>query len=266
MTVYAIGDVQGCYDPLMRLLDRLAFDPAGDRLWFCGDLVNRGGQSLQVLRALYPIRESVVSVLGNHDLFLLAHAAGVARGKASAELDEVVEAHDADALLGWLRSLPLVHATDEFLLVHAGLFPGWGVDQALALSAAIQQALASRHGKDLLAQLKKSAPVWQESLNGDARLRSAISYLTRIRFCDPAGQISTGDKGPPGTQADGFHPWFQVPARRAIDQTVIFGHWASLGYYRGHGVVALDTGCVWGGALTAVDLARLDRPIQVAAR
>ncbi len=267
MAHYAIGDVQGCYEPLRRLLDKLNFDPAADELWFCGDLVNRGGRSLEVLRAVHDLRRQSRVVLGNHDLHLLAYAAcGRRQRQANPEFDQILNAADGAQLIAWLQARPLlIHEPGlRVAMVHAGLLPTWDLTRARALAGELETALRGPGAGKLLRGFERATPPWDDALEGRPRLRAIAGVLTRIRFADADGRIEFSEKGPPGSQRPGLFPWFQVPGRRDPSATVVCGHWAALGYYCGDGVVALDSGCVWGGQLTAVDLARPERPIQVA--
>ncbi len=266
MAHYAIGDVQGCERPLRRLLDKLNFDPALDELWFCGDLVNRGGRSLEVLRLVYALRERSQVVLGNHDLHLLAYAHGSRRKhRDNPEFERILAAPDGPELLEWLQSCPLmVHdAAHKLLLVHAGLRPDWSLARALTLAAELEAALRGKRAAGFLKNFHRAAPRWDDRLTGRKRLRAIAAVLTRIRFCDAEGHPDYSDTGPPGSQGEGLYPWFETPGRRRLGVTVVFGHWAALGYYRADGLLALDSGCVWGGPLTAVDLEHPERPIQV---
>jgi bis(5'-nucleosyl)-tetraphosphatase (symmetrical) len=263
MAVYAIGDVQGCYHPLQRLLDRLRFDPGQDILWFAGDLVNRGPQSLPVLRLVYSLGEQAVTVLGNHDLTLLAVAEGYRHPKRSDTFQAILTAPDREVLLHWLRQRPLLHHDPVlgFTLVHAGLAPQWDLLQAQACAAELAAVLSSADYRTLLAQMFGSEPrVWCEDLQGMERLRFCVNCFTRMRYCHADGALNFSEKGAPGSQPADLWPWFRVPGRRNADLNIVFGHWASLGYYREPGIYALDSGCVWGGRLTAI---RLDAPQQV---
>lgn len=257
MSVYAIGDVQGCYEPLVRLLDRLRFDPAADTLWFAGDLVNRGPQSLAVLRLVRGLGERAVTVLGNHDLNLLALAAGVDRSRKRDTLDAVLDAPERDELLDWLRRRPLLHhdAGLGFTLVHAGLAPAWDLARASACAGELEAVLRSDAYADYLPQMYGDRPErWSDALTGVERLRCITNHFTRMRFCRADGTLDLDASGPPGSQPAGFMPWFEVPGRRNAGLDIVFGHWAALGYYRAPGVHALDSGCVWGGRLTALRL------------
>ncbi len=259
MAVYAIGDVQGCHPELQRLLDKLRFDPAADKLWFCGDLVNRGGQSLEVLRLVHQLRDACVVVLGNHDLSLLAIAEREPpeRLRTNADLRRVLEADDAPELLEWLRHRPLLHHDQAlgFTLVHAGLAPSWTLKRALHIAREVERALRGRGHHALLLHLFGNRPArWSEKLRGHDRLRAAINIFTRMRYCDTRGRIDFEAKGPPGTQRPGLYPWFEVPGMKRRDTRIVCGHWSALGRFCGLGIHALDTGCVWGGQLTALRL------------
>ncbi|MEO7149002.1 MAG: symmetrical bis(5'-nucleosyl)-tetraphosphatase [Rhodanobacteraceae bacterium] len=259
MAVYAIGDVQGCYPELCRLLDRLRFDASADTLWFCGDLVNRGGESLEVLRLVHGIRERCVVALGNHDLTLLAIAQRDAQARARTNLDlrRVLEADDSGTLLYWLRAQKLIHHDETlgFTLVHAGLAPSWTLKQALRCAHEVERALAGPAHRQLLKHLFGDRPaLWSAKLRGNERLRAAINIMTRMRYCDARGRIDFEAKGPPGTQRAGLYPWFEVPGRKSRETRIVCGHWSALGRYAGLGIFAIDTGCVWGGQLTALRL------------
>lgn len=259
MAIYAIGDVQGCYPELQRLLERLRFDPACDRLWFCGDLVNRGGESLEVLRLVHGLRERSVVALGNHDLSLLAVAerAPEARARTNPDLRRVLEAADSAVLMEWLRGQCLAHHDEAlgFTLVHAGLAPSWTLKQALHVAHEVERALRGPGHRALLQRMFGNRPArWSQKLHGHNRLRAAINILTRMRYCDVRGRIDFEAKGPPGTQAPGLYPWFEVPGMRPRETRIVCGHWSALGRFAGLGIYALDTGCVWGGKLTALRL------------
>ena len=267
MSIYAIGDVQGCYDPLCRLLDKLKFDPDRDRLWFCGDLVNRGGQSLAVLRLIHSLRKSCVVTLGNHDLHMLADSFGLGRGKGSnAEFQQVFKAKDGDKLLKWLRKRPLMHSDRKrgYAMVHAGIPANWDIKTAQRCARELETELRGPDYLEFFKSMYGNRPsVWSPKHKRKARLRSIVNNLTRLRFCDHKGRIDFKSNGPPGSQRRGYYPWFEVPNRKPLDLTIIFGHWSALGYRRQPGIVALDSGCLWGGRLTAIKLRNPDRPIQV---
>ena len=255
MAVYALGDIQGCYQTFQKLLDRIGFNPSDDRLWLTGDLVNRGPRSLDVLRWAYRHRDSLVTVLGNHDLKLLACAVSAAPVKPRDTFQDVLEAHDRDELLDWLRRRPLVHCEDRFVLVHAGLLPSWTLDEAGRFAEELQAALAGPDYAETLRALYADAAVaWEDEMTGVQRYRGLADIFTRMRLCTLAGRPDYGYTGPPGDAPDGLVPWFSVPNRRTTEQTILFGHWAALGFHRSPGIVALDSGCVWGGALSAVRL------------
>jgi len=256
MAVYAIGDVQGCFDSLRALLDKLNYDPGRDRLWFAGDLVNRGPQSLAVLRLVKSLPNSI-SVLGNHDLHLLAVASGQAPRKKRDTFDDVLSAPDRDELLSWLRACPLLHhdAGLGCVLVHAGMLPQWGLTAALRLAAEAGKYIRRSDRNELFTHMYGDSPDhWQDDLGGWARLRIIINAFTRLRYCDTQGRMDLRPKGRPGKQPMHLLPWFQVPGRLTRDTRVIFGHWSTLGLWNADGVIALDSGCLWGGTLTAVRL------------
>ncbi len=280
MAVWAIGDLQGCYDPTRRLLDRLGFDPAHDRLWFCGDLVNRGGQSLETLRLVHSLRAHCVVTLGNHDLSLLAIAERDEHGqrKVNADLQRVLFAEDRDALLDWLRTQPLLHLDRElgWGMVHAGLLPQWDLAIAEREAREVERVLASTDARTLLAGIYGDKPAWAPQLRGLDRWRAAINAFTRMRYCTPRGRIEFEQKGAPGTQSAGLYPWYDVPGHATRELKLVCGHWSTLGLMIGHGVHALDTGAVWGGKLSAlrldtdtlevVQVAGLDVPADVKPR
>lgn len=262
MATWAIGDLQGCYPELQRLLERIVFDPARDRLWFCGDLVNRGGQSLEVLRLLHSLREQCVITLGNHDLSLLAIAERPreAQARVNPELRGVLFADDHEELMAWLRTQKLLHHDDAlgWTMIHAGLAPQWTLHQAKRIAREVERVLAGEQHGRLLKNLFGNRPAaWSPRLQGVERQRAAINMFTRMRYCDVRGRIDFDAKGVPGTQKAGLYPWFEVPGMRRRDTRIVCGHWSALGRFAGLGVHALDTGCVWGGKLTAL---RLDAP------
>jgi bis(5'-nucleosyl)-tetraphosphatase (symmetrical) len=260
MALYAIGDVQGCFAELRSLLEKIRFDPAADRLWFAGDLVNRGPQSLETLRFIRSLGDAAVAVLGNHDLHLLAVAQGVSKTKHRDTFGDVLGAPDRDELLDWLRRRPLLHHGGGFYLIHAGLPPQWSVDQAAAHAAEAEAVLQGDDCAEFFRHMYGDQPdLWSESLEGFARLRFTINCLTRLRYCHADGRVEFKQKGPPGSQPPGLVPWFAAPGRRSTGAHILFGHWSTLGFYAGHGVCCLDTGCLWGGELTAL---RLDEGLQ----
>ncbi len=266
MSLYAIGDIQGCARELWALLDHLAFDPQHDRLWFVGDLINRGPDSLAVLRFVRELGAAAVVVLGNHDLHLLALAAGNLKYAHKSNLDAVLAAPDRDELLHWLRQRPLLHydAERELTLIHAGLPPQWTLADARAAAAEVETALRGENYQTFLQALYGNQPErWSPELRGLERLRFIVNCLTRLRFCSVDGRLALKEKGEIGSQTPGLVPWFQVPQRRTRADRIIFGHWSTLGYYAGENVWAIDSGCLWGGALTALRVEPLPfMPVQ----
>ena len=255
MTTYAIGDVQGCLGALEALLDRIDFDLRRDRLWFVGDLVNRGPDSLEVLRFVKSLGDTAVTVLGNHDLHLVALAEGFGKHRADDTLDEVLAAPDRDELVAWLRHRPMLHAEGDHVVVHAGLLPQWTVARARELAAEVEAALRGPRYRNFLAELYGSRPAcWDEALLGTDRLRVIVNAMTRMRFVAADGTMEFHAKGPPSSAPRGCFPWFEAPGRRSAGATLVTGHWSALGLRVAPTLLALDTGCVWGGALSAVRL------------
>lgn len=254
MTRYAIGDVQGCDQELRALLGQLKFSPERDQLWFVGDLVNRGPGSLAVLRLVRALGDNAVVVLGNHDLHLLAVAHGAQRRRKSDTLDELLAASDCAALLDWLIARPLAYAQGQDLMVHAGVVPQWTLELTLSLAREVSDAL--RHDpRALFGHMYGNDPDrWDAALTGAQRLRFTINVLTRLRMCTADGRVDLTVKGEPPPPPSPLRPWFAHAQRATRGARVIFGHWSALGLVHSHGVVGLDTGCVWGGALTALDL------------
>lgn len=267
MSDWVVGDIQGCLEPLEAILEAIHFTPGRDRVWFCGDLVNRGGKSLEVLRLVRDLGDSAESVLGNHDLHLLAAAEGLGLGDGNnPEFKAIFEAVDGATLLTWLRHRPLTLFDQQrrLLLVHAGLLPQWDLELAQSCGEELQATLRGPDYRDFLATMYGNRPRrWRDDLSRSDRLRVITNALTRLRFCDRKGRMNLDDNGPPGSQASGYLPWFQVPGRRSSDVKVAFGHWSRLGLYRDHNVLALDTGCVWGEPLTAINLDQPDQAVQV---
>lgn len=255
MACYVIGDVQGCYAALQKLLDQLAFDPAEDELVFVGDLVNRGLGSLETLRFIKGLGERARVVLGNHDLFLLALAEGFVRAKADDTLDAVLSAPDREELLHWLRQQPLARREGDALVVHAGLLPAWSTHQAIVLSAEVESALQGPDWRSFLGALWGNKPGhWDDALQGMDRLRVIVNGMTRLRFVTADGDIDFKYKGERDGAPAGLLPWFEVPGRRSAGETILCGHWSALGLMLRPDVLALDSGCVWGGMLTALRL------------
>lgn len=256
MARWAIGDVQGCCDELEQLLARIRFSGGRDRLWFVGDLVNRGPRSLKALRLVHALGDNAVSVLGNHDLHLLAVALAGEKLRKNDTLSEILAAPDRDELLEWLLLLPLAHFEPEHadLLLHAGVLPQWSVALTLQLAGEVQHALRDDPRMLLSGMYGDQPDRWQATLAGPDRLRFAINVLTRLRFCTADGRVDFKQKGKPDSAPKPWLPWFKVPGRASREQRIVFGHWSALGFHSERGVLALDTGCVWGGALTAVNL------------
>jgi bis(5'-nucleosyl)-tetraphosphatase (symmetrical) len=255
MAIYAVGDVQGCYDALRRLLDSIEFDPAGDVLWFVGDLVNRGPQSLETLRFVRGLGDRAVTVLGNHDLSLLVIAAGHSKPHRGDTIDEILAAPDRDELLDWLRHQKMMHAGDGFAMVHAGLLPQWTVERALELAGEVEAAMQGPDCSTLLRHMYGNTPDrWNDSLTGFDRLRVIVNAMTRLRLCDPQGRMDFSHKTGLDTAPPGFMPWFEVPDRANAGTPIICGHWAALGLVMRSDLAAIDTGCVWGRELTALRL------------
>jgi bis(5'-nucleosyl)-tetraphosphatase (symmetrical) len=255
VALYAIGDIQGCYRTLQRLLKRCRFDPEHDRLWLVGDLVNRGPRSLKVLRWAHELGDRVVAVLGNHDVHLLGRAHETRSAKSRDTLDAVLEAPDRDDLLDWLRRRPLLHREGDFALLHAGLLPSWTIERAQELAGEVEAVLAGPRPERLLQALVDARPpAWREGLDEEDRWRVTVQALTRLRTCREDDRVCEGFSGPPDLAPEGCRPWFERGNGRSADVTVVCGHWATLGLHIGPGVIALDTGCVWGRSLTAVRL------------
>jgi len=250
----AIGDLQGCGDALSRLLSQI--DTHGTpSLWFTGDLVNRGPSSAATLRSVKQLGPRVTAVLGNHDIHLLAVAAGAHSLKAGDTLDDVLNAADCESLLDWLRHLPLAHFDGARLLVHAGVLPQWDVATILALAVEVETQLQASSWRQFLVNVFAAPSVpWNDSLRGAPRARAILDVFTRIRFCTLKGETEFKHSGPPATAPRGFLPWFDVPDRKTAKDIVVFGHWAALGLLLRDNLCGLDTGCVWGKQLTAVQV------------
>lgn len=260
MSVYAIGDIQGCNAELLDLLDRAGFNENSDRLWITGDIVNRGPESLEALRLVKNL--NAIIVLGNHDLHLLAIADGKAKQRDKDTLDTILEAPDREELLYWLRCQPLVHHDGElgYTMVHAGLPPQWNIPDAISFSAEVETVLRGEDASEFYSNMYGDKPdVWSDNLQGWERLRFITNCFTRIRYCQLDGKLNMKEKGPPGTQPTSLIPWYQVENRESKNNSIIFGHWATvhLGVnqdFKSANVFALDTGCVWGRELTALRL------------
>ena len=259
MAMYLIGDVQGCDAPLQRLLDTIAFSPSRDTIYLLGDLVNRGPESDKVLRRLMAFGSSACCLLGNHDLHLLAVAYGIRKPHRNDTLDCILQAPDRSALLTWLHqqhlALDLHTAQGRWLMVHAGVLPQWTADQTLALAAEVEAELRGPEPAVFFAQMYGNQPDrWSDDLKGADRLRVVVNALTRLRFCNAEGAMEFETKEAAGAAPAGYMPWFDAPGRRTADCTLAFGHWSTLGWLDRSDVVSLDSGCVWGGCLTALEL------------
>lgn len=260
MATYALGDIQGCYQELLELLDKIHFNENEDELWFTGDIVNRGPGSLETLRLVKQL--DAVTVLGNHDLHLLAVAAGKAKLRKKDTLEPLLNAPDRTELLAWLQQRPLMHRDEKksYTLIHAGLPPQWDIPRARSLAGEVEQVLRGQAAAGFFAHMYGDQPdIWSEDLQGWDRLRFITNCFTRLRYCEPGGRISMQEKGPPGGQPGSLAPWYQIDGRCSAGEPIIFGHWATIRLgtkqdFKSARVYALDTGCVWGGKLTAMRL------------
>jgi len=255
VSTYAIGDIQGCFDSFRRLLDLIRFDPARDRLWLVGDLVNRGPHSLETLRFVKGLGEAAITVLGNHDLHLVMLAEGHSKRRDDDTLEAILAAPDREELLAWLRRRPMMHVENDFALVHAGLLPQWTVAQAAALAGEVEAALRAENYREFLANMWGSEPPsWRDDLSGWPRLRVIVNAMTRMRFCSIEGVMEFKTKGEVTAAPEGYLPWFAVPGRKSGDRVLVTGHWSALGLRIEPNLLALDSGCLWGRHLTAVRL------------
>ncbi|MBT5952846.1 MAG: symmetrical bis(5'-nucleosyl)-tetraphosphatase [Methylococcales bacterium] len=257
MSIYAIGDLQGCYDDLLRLLDKIKFNPQSDQLWLVGDLVNRGPKSLECLRFIKSLGPSAVSVLGNHDLHLLALATHKKKyRKKEPTFNAILKANDRDELLHWLRHRPLLHYQEPYYLVHAGIAPQWDLETAKKMAREVETQLQDneRYLKLLEKMYGNTPNRWSNNLTGNKRSRYILNAFTRMRFCDENGTLDFEHKDPPGVQPKELIPWFDMPKRQNNSNRIIFGHWSNLGYSEKNNCYCIDTGCLWGGQLTALRL------------
>ncbi|SFU84159.1 Bis(5'nucleosyl)-tetraphosphatase, ApaH [Polaromonas sp. YR568] len=261
MSLYLIGDLQGCHAPFQRLLDTIDFSPSRDTVYILGDLVNRGPDSLKVLRSLSALGDAAQCLLGNHDLHLLAVSQGVRKPGRSDTVQDILEAKDSQALLGWLRHRAMAIHRHGWLMVHAGVLPQWTAAQTVALGSEVEQVLRGNHLKDFLQAMYGNTPDhWSDSLQGNDRLRVIVNALTRLRFCTPEGVMDFSSTDGPGNAPEGHLPWFDVPGRATLGTPVAFGHWSTLATGKNstptlrNNTLPLDTGCVWGGCLTAARL------------
>ncbi len=264
MAIYAIGDIQGCFDDLLRLLDVIKFSEQSDQLWFAGDLVNRGPKSLETLRFVKALGKSAVTVLGNHDLHLLASAYKQRQPRKKDSLSQVLQSPDCDELLHWLRHQRLFHFNDDYCLVHAGLPPQWNFSKTKKMALKAEKVLQGANYMEFFKAMYGDKPdVWSPELTGLNKIRFIVNCFTRMRYCDGAGRLDFKHNGAVGSQPDHLMPWFTVPGRQSSDLKIVFGHWSTLGYYQGHNCYAIDTGCLWGGQLTAIKLGKKVKRISI---
>ncbi len=257
MSIYAIGDIQGCYDELLRLLDVIQFNETDDQLWFAGDLVNRGPKSLQTLRFVKSLGHSAITVLGNHDLHLIATALKQRKPHKKDSLSQILEAPDRDELLHWLRHRALFHHNNEFCLLHAGLPPQWDFSQTQKMAEKVEKILRGSDYINFFKTMYGDKPdIWDKDLSSIDKARFIVNCFTRMRYCDANGKLDFHYKGPLGSQPENLMPWFKVPGRKSADMKIIFGHWSTLGFHQSHNCYAIDTGCLWGGELTALKLGK----------
>jgi bis(5'-nucleosyl)-tetraphosphatase (symmetrical) len=265
MATYAIGDLQGCYDELRRVLDKAGFDSTKDKLWCVGDLVNRGPESLSVLRWIKALGERAIVVLGNHDLHLLAVALAGARASKKDTLEAVLSAPDRDELIDWLRHRPLLHHSEKkgFTLIHAGLPPQWDLAQAQACARELEQVLQGPEHLAFLEQMYGNEPArWSDELRGMERLRFITNCFTRMRWCTADGELLLNEKGGLQEPVPGALPWFRLPDRRTREERILFGHWSTIGFLAENNCWALDSGCLWGGRLSLLRVRR-KKPLQL---
>jgi len=256
MTIYAVGDLQGCLEPLLCLLKEVHFDLKKDQLWAAGDIVNRGPQSLETLRFVKGLGNSFRMVLGNHDLHLLAAARGIKRLNPKDTLQEILDAKDCDELLEWLRQQPLLISEHGFVMVHAGIPPQWSLNTALLRAKQVEKVLQSNNPQPFFEHMYGNTPNgWDKTQSKNLQLRTITNYFTRMRFCSAHGKLELNAKKGPDHAPEGFSPWYSHPARKTLSENIIFGHWAALeGEVPNSGLYPLDTGCVWGGRLRLMNL------------
>lgn len=267
MAVYAIGDIQGCYDEFRRLLDQIAFDPGRDRLWLAGDLVNRGPKSLETLRFVKGLGDAAITVLGNHDLHLIATVVSLSKAGKKDTLGAILRAEDCDELIHWLRRQRLFYRDGDFCMLHAGLPPQWDLATTEQMARETEQAMQGADYERFFRSMYGNKPLlWRDDLPKNEKLRFAVNCFTRLRYCTLAGELDFGQKGAPGTQPPHLLPWFQVPGRKSLELRIIFGHWSTLGYYEGYNCYSIDTGCLWGGQLTALRLDELPQRFSIDCR
>lgn len=262
MASYAIGDIQGCFDAFERLLEKLNFDVKHDQLWLAGDMINRGPQSLETLRYIIALGDAAKVVLGNHECHALAVFNGHKRAHSSDTFQDIIDAPDAAELFDWIRSRPFFHQDKQlgFSMLHAGLPPQWSLSDAKTHAQELETVLQGEHYNHFLATMYGEKPEqWNQQLSGNDRLRFIINSFTRTRYCDADGNMNYRENGSPGTQASHLMPWFEVPNRKTANEKIVFGHWSTLGTHIKNNSYCLDSGCLWGGSLTAM---RLDAPFD----
>lgn len=264
MAIYAIGDIQGCYDQLLRLLDVVRFDPAADQLWLVGDLVNRGPKSLETLRFVKGLGTSAVTVLGNHDLHLIATVVSLGKSGKKDTLAAILRAADCDELIHWLRHQRLFYYNEQFCMLHAGLPPQWDFELTRQMALETEQAIQGPDYERFFRSMYGNKPAaWRDNMPKTERLRFAINCFTRLRFCSVDGVLDFAQKGAPGSQPQDLLPWYAVPGRKSLNMRIIFGHWSTLGFYQDYNCYSIDTGCLWGGQLTALKLAAEPQRISI---
>lgn len=271
MTTYAVGDIQGCYDSLKKLLDKANFDPTEDELWSVGDLINRGPKDYEVLKFCMELGDKFTCVLGNHDLHFLAIAMGYHEPRSSDTFQKVLNAPDLDDIVQWLRHQKLTHYDESrnIVMVHAGIPPKWSIKKTLKLAAEVETAIQDEELSRLyFANMYGNQPnIWSKKLTGTKRWRVITNYLTRMRFCHPKGRLELRSKAGIEHAPKGYLPWFEIENRKAADTTILFGHWAALlGVANVENIHALDTGCVWGGKMTMINIDEPDQLISVKAK
>jgi bis(5'-nucleosyl)-tetraphosphatase (symmetrical) len=257
MATYAIGDLQGCYDPFRRLLDTLKFDPAHDQLWFAGDLINRGPKSLQTLRFIISLGDRARTVLGNHECHFLAVAYGHKNPHRADTFEQLLAAEDSKELIDWVRKQPFMYEDHSlgYGMIHAGLPPQWSLSEARQYARELEATFQSDDIDQFLASMYGDQPDrWDANLTGNERLRFVINCFTRLRYCDEQGRLHLKEKGAIGTQAEGLLPWFEAANRKTLNDRLLFGHWSTLGLHKKNNAICLDSGCLWGGKLSAIKL------------
>lgn len=257
MATYAIGDVQGCFEQLQALLNKLDFDTSSDTLWFAGDIINRGPHSLETLRFIRSLGNRAITVLGNHDLHLLAVNNGRGKQGKKDTLDDILKAADCEELLDWLLHRPLMHYDKQLniCLSHAGIYPAWTIKESLQYASEVEAVLQGTKSHEFFHHMYgDKPPMWSNKLKGWDRLRFITNAFTRMRYCDEQGHLSLHDKSEPGSQPEGIYPWFELSNRKTEQTDIIFGHWSTLGNPAVKHLYPLDTGCLWGGKLTALKI------------